>query len=375
MTSPEWRTATNILCVRLDYLGDVLMMTPAIRALKSSHPDRRITLLSSSCGAAIAPLIPEIDDVIVYEAPWMKSGKAQADIDASIAALLNARRFDGVVIFTTYSQSALPAAMLCYQAGIPLRLAYCRENPYLLLTDWIKETEPSNTIRHEVRRQLDLVETIGCQSKDERLSLQVPDDMHAAMERRLESLHIDAQDTWILLHPGASAASRRYPAHMWREAVLMLAEHLHCPMLFAGAAEEVELIDSIMAGIPNCHSLAGMLNIGELAALIDAAPLLIANNSGPAHIAAAVDTPVVSLYALTNPQHTPWLVLSRILFHDVPCRYCYKSVCPEGHHECLTKVTPETVVDAALDLLNETCAVRPLVNMAKPSDNAVRITY
>ena len=86
---------------------------------------------------------------------------------------------------------------------------------------------------------------------------------------------------------------------------------------------------------------------------MEMAPLLIANTTGPVHVAAAVGTPVVDLYALTNPQHTPWGVPGRVLNHDVPCKYCYKSVCPEGHHNCLTLVPPEAVVEAVWSLLAE----------------------
>jgi ADP-heptose:LPS heptosyltransferase len=96
------------------------------------------------------------------------------------------------------------------------------------------------------------------------------------------------------------------------------------------------------------------LTLGELAALIEMAPVLISNNTGPVHLAAAVGTPVVDLYALTNPQHTPWQVPNRVLFHDVPCKYCYKSICPEGHQDCLRQVTPDRVVQAARELLEET---------------------
>jgi ADP-heptose:LPS heptosyltransferase len=99
------------------------------------------------------------------------------------------------------------------------------------------------------------------------------------------------------------------------------------------------------------HSLAGRLTFEELAALIAKAPLLISNNTSAVHLASAVSTPVVDLYALTNPQHTPWRVPCRVLFEDVPCRFCYKSVCPEGHHRCLRGVAPEALVSAAIDLL------------------------
>src|SRR5205085_9424931 len=98
------------------------------------------------------------------------------------------------------------------------------------------------------------------------------------------------------------------------------------------------------------YSLAGLLDLGELAALIQLAPLLIANNTGPAHIAAALGTPVLVLYALTHPQHAPWMVNSRVLYHDVPCKFCYRSICPQAHHNCLSLVTPGEVVEAAKEL-------------------------
>src|SRR5256885_16700168 len=104
-------------------------------------------------------------------------------------------------------------------------------------------------------------------------------------------------------------------------------------------------------GTPSC-SVAGSLDLAELAALLARSDLLVANNTGPVHVAAAVGTPVVDLYALTNPQHTPWGVPRRVLNHDVPCRWCYKSVCPEGHHDCLRLVSPHAIVQAALELLD-----------------------
>jgi ADP-heptose:LPS heptosyltransferase len=130
--------------------------------------------------------------------------------------------------------------------------------------------------------------------------------------------------------------------------------------VFSAEAGERALVDEVRrrAEAPSM-SLAGRLDVGELAALLEAAPLLVAGNTGPVHIAAAAGTPVVDLYALTNPQHTPWGVASAVLFNDVPCRWCYRSVCPEGHHRCLRLVHPDAVVDAALELLAE--RIRPAV--------------
>src|SRR5207249_2512211 len=123
---------------------------------------------------------------------------------------------------------------------------------------------------------------------------------------------------------------------------------------FTGSAAETELVAEIQAAVGlRTFSLAGRLTLAELAALIERAPLLVSNNSAPVHIAAGVGTPVVDLYALTNPQHTPWRVPHRVLFRDVPCKNCYRSVCPEGHHACLRGVEPAAVVAAILDLLAE----------------------
>jgi lipopolysaccharide heptosyltransferase II len=359
-----WRRARRVLCVRLDSLGDVLMCTPAMRALRDALPGRRLTLLGSPGGAAAAPFVPEIDDVIHHAVPWMKDGagtgeephraahQAAHQADLALVQTLAARAFDAAVIFTTYTQSALPAALLCHLAGIPLRLAHCRENPYRLLSDWVPEPEPASMVRHEVQRQLELVRRIGCSTSELGLSFVPRPADFVAARARLQAAGVAPERPWLLLHPGASAASRRYPSGHWAEAIRLLAERVDMPLVLSGSAQEIALVEDIRAGcgVP-VRSLAGQLNLGELGAALRLAALAITNNSGPAHIAAAVGTPVVDLYALTNPQHTPWRVRSRVLFQDVPCRFCFKSTCPAGHQACLAGVAPQRVADAALDLL------------------------
>ncbi len=153
MTTPhDWDRAENVLAVRLDALGDVLMTTPALRALKESRPGRRLTLLTSPAGAAVAAMVPEIDEVIAYDAPWMKASAPRRDAGPDLAMIERLRRgrFDAAMIFTVYSQNPLPAALLCLLAGVPRRAAHCRENPYQLLTQWVPETEPQQGVRHEV---------------------------------------------------------------------------------------------------------------------------------------------------------------------------------------------------------------------------------
>jgi lipopolysaccharide heptosyltransferase II len=361
--APCWHDARRLLCVRLDSLGDVLMCTPAVRVLRAARPGRTITLLSSPSGAAAAPFLPDVDAAIAAGVPWMKgAGAGRAADDArndvhALAARLAAERFDAAVIFTSYTQSALPAALLCCLAGIPLRLAHCREHPYGLLSDWVPDPEPACGVRHEVQRQLALAHRVAGAATVPRTAAPelsfVPRPRDIALARRhLLDAGVDPDRPWLLLHPGAGAASRRYPAAQWACVVRLLHDSLGIPVVLTGDAGESALVGGIAAaaGVP-AHALAGRFRLGELGAALALAAVAVTNNSGPAHIAAAVGTPVVDLYALTNPQHTPWNVPNRVLFQDVPCRFCFKSVCPAGHHACLAGIAPDRVVGAVRELL------------------------
>ena len=353
-----WSRASRVLCIRLDGLGDVLMTSPALRAVRSSLPGRQLTLLTSPAGAAIGRLLPEADQVLAYAAPWVKASPSRVrgwDLDRRWIHRLRRGRFDAAVIFTTYTQSPLPAALLCSLADIPLRLAHCRENPYQLLTTWVHEPDTARGPRHEVRRQLDLVAAVGCVTRDERLSRpEVSERARRRLAARLQRLGLDQCHDWVLIHPGATAASRRYRPAGFAAAADHLVARMGCRIIFAGGESDVDLVESIRASMhASSASLAGRLDLAELVALMERAPVVIANNSGPAHIAAAVGAPVVDLYALTNPQHTPWQVACRVLSHPVPCRGCLRSECPLGHNDCLQRVAPEAVAEAARELLQE----------------------
>jgi lipopolysaccharide heptosyltransferase II len=358
-----WAESRNMLCVRLDALGDVLMTTPALRAVRETGGDRRVTLLTSPSGAEAARLIPWVDEVIVYDAPWLKATAPRSDAtpDHAIIERLARAGFDAAVIFTVYSQNPLPSALLCYLAGIPRRLAYCRENPYQLLTDWVVEPEPDRLVRHEVRRQLDLVARVGFRADDERMAIRVPEPARRSIDTYLDAERFCRDRSWVVIHPGATAPSRRYPPESFAAVAQQLVTEHGLRVVFTGSRSEAELINRIRRMIHGARSrsLAGTLDLPELAALIARAPLLLSNNTGPVHLASALGTPVVDLYALTNPQHVPWRVPHRVLNHDVPCKYCYKSICPEGHHDCLRRVTPAEVVQAVLELLGETAAPAP----------------
>jgi lipopolysaccharide heptosyltransferase II len=353
-----WLGARRVLAVRLDSLGDVLMTGPALQAIADSGV--RVTLLTSPAGADAARLMPQVAETIVYEAPWMKASPLRSGpaVDRAMIGRLRRGAFDGAVIFTVSTQSPLPAALLGHLADIPLRAAHCRENPYQLLSDWVREPPPAGGGEepHEVERQLALVAALGfARPDDDRIRVRIPEDAERQVSALLAQVELDPARPWAILHPGASAASRRYPVERYADVGRRLIDEHGWQLLITGgpddAAEVTELTERLDG---RAASVAGRLDVAGLAALIARAPLFIGNNSGPAHLAAAVGTPAVILYALTNPQHTPWRVPARVLSHDVPCRNCRRSVCPEGHHLCLRGVSADAVVEAALELAAST---------------------
>jgi ADP-heptose:LPS heptosyltransferase len=332
------------------------MSTPAIRALKHTF-DAEITLLASETGAEIAPYIPEIGQVISFDAPWVKT-YAEPPTSRSLVAIadrLRAGAFDAAVIFTVYSQNPLPAAMLAFMADIPLRLAHCHENPYELLTHWVPDPEPQKFFRHEVRRQLDLVATVGAHTEDERLSLHPDLALEEQVVHKITAQGLDLTQPWLILHPGVSEERRRYSASGYVQAGRSLSQQLGCRILVTGLEREASIVQSVVAGIgPAALPLAGVLSLGEFIYLIGMAPMLIANNTGPVHMAAALGTPVVDIYASTNPQHTPWRVDHRVLTFDVPCKGCQRNICTEDHRGERREVHPQDIVQAVLSLWYET---------------------
>jgi ADP-heptose:LPS heptosyltransferase len=349
----DWSEVKHVLCIRLDNMGDVVMCTPAMRALRAAGA-RQLTLLTSEAGGRVAPYIPEVDATLTYDPAWVKNASEGNQADRDIVERLRTLKPDAAVIFTTYSQSPLPAALMCHLAGVPRVLAHCRENPYRIISDWVKETEPAGGIRHEVQRQLDLVAHVGARCDDTRMSFHVDRADRESLYRKLVARGIHETGGWICVHAGATAPSRRYPADMMMQALIGLRGEGR-RVLLLGGHEDPLLMQAVEAGrpmLPGFTDLSGELTLGELGAVMEAAAVMICNNSGPAHLAAALGVPVVDLYALTNPQHTPWQTPARVLNHDVPCKYCYRSVCEQGHHACLTGVAPQRVTAAARELLN-----------------------
>ncbi|MDB4926649.1 glycosyltransferase family 9 protein [Mucilaginibacter sp.] len=315
----NWQACKNILCIRPDNMGDLVMTGPALRALKEAF-GAKITVLTSSIAAGIAPFMPEIDEVMEYDLPWVKTGSViDPLVFNNVIAQLKERQFDAAVIFTVYSQNPLPAVMLAYLAGIPNRLAYCRENPYQLLTHWVPDKEPYSEIKHQVQRDLDLVKTIGATTHHHDLYLQVNPALWNAAEDKLTALGFDPGKKWLILHAGVSEVKRSYSKANWIKAAKQLINYNGYQVVLTGSASEKQLTDELEWQIgAGAFSTGGLFRLEELIALINRATIMVTVNTGTTHIAAAVKTPVVVLYALTNPQHTPWQSSCMVLPYQVP---------------------------------------------------------
>ncbi|HEY0744078.1 MAG TPA: glycosyltransferase family 9 protein [Chryseosolibacter sp.] len=309
----NWKDCKNLLCVRMDNMGDVLMSAPAISSLKDTF-HCKITLLTSSMGAPIAPYISAIDDVIVFDVPWMKNdGVAQEDAFTGIVENLRERNFDGAVIFNVFSQNPFASILLTWLAKIPRRAAYSRENPYHLLTDWVPDPEPYSMIRHQVKRDLDLAKAIGAFTYDKTIPLRIQPERWENVQQKLSNLGLDLNKPWLILHPAVSESKREFPKERWIEVGKKIVSDLNHQLIITGSASDQELTTTIANGIGRrAFAAAGVLTIAEFILLLHQTPLVISVNTVTIHIASATNTKTIVLYALTNPQHTPWKTIGRI---------------------------------------------------------------
>jgi lipopolysaccharide heptosyltransferase II len=353
----DWSSSKKILCIRADNMGDLLMSSPAIRALKETF-DAQITVLTSNNATPVARLIPEIDEVISYDLPWVKlDAYAPSDQMFELVRLIKIKQFDACVVFNVYSQNPVPAIMLAYLANIPLRLAWCRENPYLLLTDWVPDPEPYDFIQHQVSRDLALVGHVGANTTNKALSMQLLPESLGQLQVKLMEVGIKSKKPYLILHPGVSEAKRKYPLEMWITLAKQLSTDDTFDYFLTGSGSEQEEAATIeRATDGKVRSLAGLLPLDQFAALIKNAALVVSVNTGTIHLAAALKTPVVVLYANSNPQHKPWMVPNKVLEYSIPQELKSKNEVIKYVDELLyseiqAPPTPEEVVEAVRSLL------------------------
>jgi len=347
-----WLAARNILAIRLDNIGDILMLGPALRAVKETSPQARITLLASPAGATAAPLLPCIDDVIVWRPIWQDvDGHMPFDParEYELISLLAERKFDAVLIFSSFSQTPHTPGYVCYLAGIPLRAGESKEFGGSTLSTELRGAPDD---MHQVERNLRLVEHLGFVARERQLVVAIPDEAQAAVPTLLEKAGLDPWQPYILLHPGASAKARRYPIERFGVVASLLA-HKGWPVLVTGTEREQAMIETLRQHAPEAKCLVGGTTLTEYAAIVEQAALVVCNDTLPMHLADAVCTPEVVLFSGTDyeAQWRPRLTPATLLRRNTPCHPCYRFECPIGL-PCLD-IPAEEVVETVEWMLSQ----------------------
>lgn len=332
----------HVLVARLDNDGDVLLSGPAIRAVSASGA--RVTLLCGPRGAQAARLLPGVDAVVTYRAPWIDPEPepvTRAGFDALVDEL-SALGLDGALVLTSFHQSALPLALALRMAGVGFVGAISDDYPGSLL-DVRHRVEPLDL--PEAERALSLATACG-------FALPEEDDGRLRVVLRAEDrpdvLPADG-GAYVVVHPGASVPARAWEPDHCRDLVAQLAADGHAVLVTGGPAERA--LTRHVAGAGGVD-LGGATTFAGLAHVLANAVAVVVGNTGPAHLAAAVGTPVVSLFAPTVPaaRWAPYRVPLELLHVEVPCAGCRARECPVAGHPCLAGVTPADAY-AALDRL------------------------
>jgi ADP-heptose:LPS heptosyltransferase len=327
---------SHVLVARLDSAGDVLLAGPAIRAVAARA--ERVTLLCGRRGCAAAELLPGVDAIREHTAPWIDPDPDPVDRAATLrlADELAALAIDEAIVFTSFHQSALPTALVLRLAGVPRIAAISEDYPGSLLD--VRHRDPGEV--HEVERALSLAAAAG-------FELSPDDDGRLAIERPGEGPPVEGP--YVVVHPGTSVPARAWPADRHETLVDALADEGRTVVVTGAPAERGRT--RLVAGRPRAGvvDLGGETTLAELADVLAHAEAVVVGNTGPAHLAAAVGTPVVSLFAPTVPavRWRPWGVPHVLLGdQDAPCAGTRVTVCPFDGHPCLTGVSVDDVLAA-----------------------------
>jgi ADP-heptose:LPS heptosyltransferase len=331
------------VAVRLDSMGDVLLAGPAVRALAaSSHVD----MLVGPQGRDAADLLPGVDDVVCWTAPWIVGdpGPVRRHDVESVVDELARRRYDRAVVFTSFHQSALPTALVLRMAGVAWVAGVSEDYPGSLLD--VRHPPPGDV--PEAVRALELAAACGAQ---------LPPGDDGRLHVRHEVLRHVARpvpEPYVVVHPGTSVPARAWPAERHRAACAALSALGHRVVVTGGPDEAALTAYVADASATGAVDLGGRTDLRRLAGVLAAADAVVVGNTGPAHLAAAVGTPVVSLFAPTVPaaRWAPYGVPTALLGDQrAACAATRATRCSVAGHPCLNSVEPMAVVEAVRQLV------------------------
>ncbi|MCK4827650.1 lipopolysaccharide heptosyltransferase II [bacterium] len=342
----------RILLIRTDRIGDVLLTTPAIEAVREKFPLAHIAVMVRPYAKEVVDGNPYIDEIIIYD----KYGKHKS-IMASyyFAKVLKKKNFDVAMIFHPTNRTHI----ITYLAAIPQRIGYDRNLPFLL-TDKIPHTKQFGKM-HEIDYALGMLKPLNITDvKRKKLYMPIKGQSENSVNSLFAAESIDANEKKVIFHPGASCASKIWPADRFATVADRLIRNFNVKVIIVGGEDEkditsAEAMKDYMSD--KAVSFAGKLSISELASCLKRAAVFISNDSGPVHIASAVGTPAVVIFGRSLPGLSPrrWGPTGRndvVLHKDVGCGdTCLAHNCKKDF-ACLKAITVDEVYEAAERFLN-----------------------
>jgi ADP-heptose:LPS heptosyltransferase len=327
------------------------MLSLALRAIKETLPQSRITLMASPSGSQAAVLLPWVDEVISVRALWQDLGKLEFNPvrEWELIETVRNRQFDAAIIFTSFSQTPHAAGYLCYLAGISARVGESKEWGGSIFTTEVRSA-PDEI--HQVERNLRLIESVGFHVSDRSLRIHIPEAAYRSALAKLHRYGFASNAPYILLSPWASCQAWTYPPEQFAIAARQLSELTGHPIVVTGVEKDRRSSIPLLEILGSCAvDLMGMTDLSELAALITSAQLVLSNNTSTMHLADAVQTSSVILYSGTDyeSQWQPRQTTTRLLREPTACSPCYTFTCPYKL-ECLA-VPPRKIVEAGLSIL------------------------
>jgi heptosyltransferase-2 len=341
MKKIDVRNIRRIMVRATNWVGDAVMITPALGAIRETFPDAEIVVVAKPIVAPLFDPHPYCDRVLVFD----KQGKDRG-ISGLIrfGAALRRERFDLAILL----QKAIEAAILATLAGIPRRLGYRTDGRRLLLTHSLPFT-PGVRRQHHVKHYLHLLSSFGIQGSDDKLRLLVtPEEADWAK-------NLMGEGNWLAINPGAAYGSaKRWIPERFAEVGDRLAREYDLRVVLTGGPGEREIgrdIEQAMQCSP--LNLIGETSVRQMAAVLSRCRLVVTNDSGPMHVAAAFGVPIVAVFGPTDHTTThPYSEAFRVVRKEFECAPCLKRQCPTDH-QCMNAVTVEDVVSAAKNYLEE----------------------
>jgi heptosyltransferase II len=339
MNSRTSESNPRILIRSTNWIGDAVMTTPAMEAVRTVFPKSEITVVAPPAVAELLSPHPLCDRVVVFDKKREHRGMLGL---YRFSKHLREERFDLAILF----QNAIEAAIMAYLAGIPQRMGYMTDCRSPLLTSAVP-LGVTNRILHHTDYYLSMLEYYGIRGGKGRLILECTSPEKAWAKKELFSHRI-----WIGINPGAAygSAKRWYPERFAAVADT-LAQDMKAGILITGGPGEKRIGSEIEAALHSpCLNLIGKTTVRQMMAVISRCALFVTNDSGPMHVAAAFGIPIVALFGSTDPITTsPRSDKVRIVRKRLPCAPCLKRRCPTDH-ACMETISVDDVVEAARSL-------------------------